>query len=54
MCCVSYISCVESFDCCCSDPTFSGGGTIYSSGFFLLSQLWPIDIFIVESCEWYH
>ena len=26
-------------------------GTIYSNGF---SQFWPIDINIVESCEWYH
>ena len=36
-------------------PThFSGGGTIYSNGFFLFRQFWPIDIIIVESCEWYH
>ena len=25
-----------------------GGGTIYSNGFFLFRQFWPIDIFIVE------
>ena len=31
-----------------------GGGTIYSNGFFLFSQFWSIDIFIVQSCEWYH
>ena len=38
----------------CSDPHFSGeGGTIYSTGFFLFSQFWPTDIFIVENCEWY-
>ena len=30
-----------------------GGGTIYSNGFFLFKQFWPIDIFIVEKCEWY-
>ena len=30
-----------------------GGGTIYSYGFFLFRQFWPIDIFIVEKCEWY-
>ena len=31
-------------------PTpLEGGGTIYSTGFFLFSQFWPIDIFIVES-----
>ena len=30
-------------------PTpLKGGGTIYSNGFFLFSQFWPIDIFIVE------
>ena len=35
-------------------PThFSGGGTIYANGFFLFSQFWPIDIIIVESCEWH-
>ena len=39
----------------CSDPHFSGdGGTISSNGFFLFRQSWLIDIFIVESCEWYH
>ena len=44
-------------DCCqqlanCSDPHFSEeGGTIYSNGFFLFRQFWPIDLFIVESCE---
>ena len=31
-----------------------GGGTIYSNWFFLFSQFWPIDIFVVEKCEWYH
>ena len=31
-----------------------GGGTIYSNRFFLFSQLWPIDVFIAEKCEWYH
>ena len=31
-------------------PTpLEGGGTIYSTGFFLFRQFWPIDIFIVES-----
>ena len=30
-------------------PTpLEGGGTIYSTGFFLFRQFWPIDIFIVE------
>ena len=39
----------------CSDPSWGGGGgTIYSPGFFLLSQFWPIDAFIVESWDWYH
>ena len=33
-------------------PTpLEGGGTIYSNGFFLFRQFWPIDIFIVQSCE---
>ena len=32
-----------------------GEGTIYSNGFFFLfSEFWPIDIFVVEKCEWYH
>ena len=32
-----------------------GGGELYTQlGFFLFSQFRPIDIFIVESCEWYH
>ena len=33
-----------------------GEGTIYSNGFFffLFSEFWPIDIFVVEKCEWYH
>ena len=36
-------------------PTpLEGGGTIYSIGFFLFSHFWPIDIFIVESWDWYH
>ena len=36
-------------------PTpLEGEGTIYSNEFFLFRQFWPIDIFIVESCEWYH
>ena len=30
------------------------GGTIYSNGLFLFRQFWPIDIFILEKCEWYH
>ena len=30
-------------------PLEGGGGTIYTNGFFLFSQFWPIDIFIVES-----
>ena len=39
----------------CSDTHFSGeGGTIYSTEFFLFSQFWPTDIFIVENCQWYH
>ena len=29
-------------------PLLRGGGTIYSNGFFLFSQFWPIDIFFVE------
>ena len=33
---------------------WGGGGTIYSNGFFLFSQFWPIDIFIAEKREWYH
>ena len=38
----------------CSDPHV-GGGTIYTQiGFFLLRKFWPIDIFIVESWDWYH
>ena len=28
-----------------------GGETVYSNGFFLFRQLWPIDILIVEKCE---
>ena len=24
------------------------------TGFFLFRQFWPIDIFIVEKCEWFH
>ena len=28
-----------------------GEGTIYSNGFFLFSQFWPIDIFIAEKCD---
>ena len=35
-------------------PLLREGGTIYSNGFFLLRRFWPIDIIIVESCEWYH
>ena len=36
-------------------PLVGGGrGTIYSNGFFLFSQFWPIDMFVVEKCEWYH
>ena len=31
-----------------------GGGTIYSNELFLFRQFWPIDILIVEKCEWYH
>ena len=34
-------------------PTLAGEG-LYSNEFLLFSQFWPIDIFIVESCEWYH
>ena len=30
-------------------PLLSVVGTIYSNGFFLFRQFWPIDIFIVES-----
>ena len=36
---------------------FSGGRNYilkYSIGIFLFSQFWPIDILIVESCDWYH
>ena len=32
----------------CSDP-LEGGGTIYSTGFFLFREFSPLDIFIVES-----
>ena len=36
-------------------PThFNGGGTIYSTGFSLLSQLSPVDMFFVQNCAWYH
>ena len=36
-------------------PTpLEGGGTIYSNGFFLFRQFLPIDMFIVESWDWYH
>ena len=39
----------------CSEPHFSGEEELYTQlVFFLLSQFWPIDIFIVENCEWYH
>ena len=30
------------------------GGTVYSNASFLLRQFWPIDIYIVEKCAWYH
>ena len=34
-------------------PTqFVRGG--YTQTVFLLSQFWPIDMFIVVKCEWYH
>ena len=36
-----------------STPVVGGGGTIYSNGFFLFREFWPIDIFIVEKCAWY-
>ena len=39
-------------------PTLVGGGggeQLYTQRrFFVFSQFWPIDIFIVEKCEWYH
>ena len=31
-----------------------GGRTIHSNAFFSFRQIWPIDMFIVEKCEWYH
>ena len=30
-----------------------GGGTIYSNGFFLFRQFWPIDMLTIEKCERY-
>ena len=37
-------------------PTpLEGGEELYTRMvFFLFRQLWPIDILIVEGCEWYH
>ena len=36
-------------------PTLVGREELYTQlGFFLFSQFWPTDIFIVENCEWYH
>ena len=36
-------------------PTHLWGEELYTQmGFFLFSQFWPIDIFIVEKCEWCH
>ena len=38
-------------------PTLVGREELYTHiGFFLIlfRQIWPIDIFIVESCQWYH
>ena len=36
----------------CSDPT-CGGRKYILKWDFLFSQFWPIDVFIVEKCEWY-
>ena len=33
-------------------PTLVGG--LYTQMGFLFSKFWPIDVNIVESCEWYH
>ena len=34
---------------------WGGGEELYNQmGFFLFSQFWPIDIFVVEKCERYH
>ena len=36
-------------------PLVGGGDEeLYTQVVFLFSQFWPIDIFIVEKCEWYH
>ena len=36
-------------------PSYGGGEELYTQmGFFLFSEFWPIDIFIVETYEWYH
>ena len=36
-------------------PTLVGREELYTQTvFFLFRQFWPIDIFIVESCEWHH
>ena len=38
-----------------SDTHVSGEEELYTQlGFFLFSQFWPTDIFILENCEWYH
>ena len=36
-------------------PTPMRGEELYTQmGFFWFRQFWPIDIFIVESWDWYH
>ena len=37
----------------CSDPNSAGMNYILKWN-FLCRQFWPIDIFIVDKCEWYH
>ena len=35
-------------------PLLMGEELYTQLGFFLFRHFWPIDIFIEESCEWYH
>ena len=48
------VSLTQRFIIFCSDPTLVGREELYAQTAFLCSQFCPIDIFIVESCEWYH